>query len=119
VEKHLSLLGAASQALVTQALQYESLDLRGATKSFGAACHVDMAVPLVIHILLNTDSFTAANRANIMASGDNCGRAVMLGAIAGALYGVGGEKGIPAGWVDRTTTVATAAATPGGELLLG
>lgn len=118
VERHLHLLAAPSQELVTQALGYESLDLRGATKSFGAACHVDMAVPLAIHILLRTDSFAAANRANIMASGDNCGRAVMLGPIAGALYGVGGERGIPEAWIDRTTSVAAAAKTPGGSLLL-
>jgi hypothetical protein len=119
VEKHLSVLSAPSRDLLRKALQYDGLDLRGATKTFGAACHVDMAVPLVIHILLNTDSFTSANRANIMASGDNCGRAVMLGAIAGALYGVGGERGIPEAWIDRTSTVAAAKATPGGSLLLG
>jgi len=119
VERHLSKLSQHAQELVTEAMAYEALDYRGATKHFGAACHVDMAVPLVIHILLHTTSFREANRVNILASGDNCGRAVMLGPIAGALYGIGGENGIPEDWIERSTIVARLRETDGGRLLLG
>lgn len=119
VERHRHRLHAHGQELIGEALAYEALDVRGATKHFGAACHVDMAVPLVIHILLHTGSFREANRVNIMASGDNCGRAVMLGAIAGALYGVGGEEGIPEEWIKRSTIVERLRDTDGGRLLLG
>ncbi len=119
VERYLNKLSQHAQALVTQAMAYEALDYRGATKHFGAACHVDMAVPLVVHILLHTTSFREANRINILASGDNCGRAVMLGAIAGALYGIGGEHGIPEDWIERSTMVARLRETDGGRLLLG
>lgn len=119
VERHRDRLGNRGRALVDEALSYHTLDYRGATRQFGAACHVDMAGPLVIHILLHTEGFREANRVNILASGDNCGRAVMLGAIAGALYGVGGEHGIPEQWIERTTLLERLRGTDGGRLLLG
>lgn len=102
VLKHLTMLPQSSQDLIHQAMNYDSLDYQTATKTFGAACHVEMAVPLSIHILLNTKSFTEAVRTNILASGDNCGRSIFLGALAGAMYGIGGERGIPEAWLKRT-----------------
>lgn len=118
-EEHISVLGERARGLVAEALAMETLDYRGATKHFGAACRADMAVPLVLHLLITTSTFAEANRANIMASGDNCGRAILLGAVAGALYGVGGDAGIPEAWIEKTTSVKRARATTGGRLLLG
>lgn len=117
VKRHLAVLDESSAALVEEALRIPELDIRGATKTYGAACHVDMAVPLVIHILRRTTSFSEANRANIMASGDNCGRAVLLGPLAGAMYRIGGERGIPEEWIDRATMMPVLRETPGGGLL--
>ncbi len=117
VHRHLALLDDDSAALIKDALAIPELDIRGATKTFGAACHVDMAVPLVIHILRRTSTFSEANRANIMASGDNCGRAVLLGPLAGAMYRVGGERGIPQEWIERSTIMPVLRETPGGVLL--
>lgn len=105
VLKHLPILPQSSQDLIHQAMSYDSLDYQTTTKTFGAACHVEMAIPLSIHILLNTNSFTEAVRTNILASGDNCGRAIFLGALAGAMYGVGGERGIPEDWLKRTNLI--------------
>jgi hypothetical protein len=119
IDEHRGVLSEKARALVEQALEMPALDHRGATKTFGAACHVHMAVPLVIHLLLNTTSFTEANRYNILSSGDNCGRAIMLGALAGALYGTGGEAGIPDEWIDRCTIVERSKTTEGGRLILG
>lgn len=119
VEENVTLLDDSAQDLIRQALAYEKLDYRRATKTFGAACHVDMAVPLVLHILLNTSGFTEANRINILASGDSCGRAIMLGAIAGAMWGIGGERGIPRHWIDKTHLARRVMETEGGKLLLG
>ena len=119
VERHKKTLSQRGRGLIDDALGIEELDYRATTKTFGAACHVHMAVPLVVHILLNTTTFVDANRANIMASGDNCGRAIMLGALAGALYGIGGNAGIPEEWIDRCTIVPRARNTSGGRLLLG
>ncbi|MGI9256880.1 MAG: ADP-ribosylglycohydrolase family protein [Salinispira sp.] len=105
VIEHLDTLPSASQKLIRQAMDYPALNYRDATKTFGAACHVDMAVPLCLHILLNTGSFTEAARVNILASGDTCGRAVFLGALAGAMYGIKGALGIPETWLNRTTLI--------------
>lgn len=118
VERHEDALSEHSRTLVRRALEYDALDYRKATKTFGAACHVDMAVPLVLHILQHTGSFSEAVRINTLASGDNCGRAVMLGPLAGAFYGIGGPRGIPQQWIDKTRMVRKVAATPGGTLLL-
>ncbi len=118
VERHAKALPGKARELVERVLGESGLDYRAATKTYGAACHVHMAVPLSLHILLNTTSFVDANRANILASGDNCGRAVMLGAIAGALYGIGGASGIPTDWIERCSIVAKVRETPGGRLLL-
>ena len=118
-ERHLDALSERGRELVSQALAAPSLDYRGMTKTFGAACHVHMAVPLVVHILVNTADFTEANRVNILASGDNCGRAIMLGAVAGAAYGIGGDAGIPEDWIARSTIVERARKTSGGKRLLG
>jgi ADP-ribosylglycohydrolase len=100
--KWASLLSQDSAELVKQALGSQNLDYRAMTKHFGAACHVDMAVPLSIHILVHTNNFQEAVETNNLASGDNCGRAVFLGAIAGVLYGTGGEFGIPLDWIKKT-----------------
>ena len=43
----------------------------------------------------------------------------MLGAIAGAIYGIGGSAGIPEEWIARSTMVSRARETVGGALLLG
>lgn len=119
VEAHRDKAGEKGSTLIGEALAYQSLDYRRATKTFGAACSTHMAVPLVLHILLNTESFTEAVRVNNLASGDNCGRAIMLGALAGALYGIGGVQGIPQLWMDRTRIIRRIRATPGGAFLLG
>ncbi len=59
------------------------------------ACHLSQGVPLTFHILANTTSYRDAIDANIRAGGDSCGRAIMVGALAGAAYG---EAGIPLEW---------------------
>ena len=118
IESHIGVLDGDSADLVREALSYESLDYRGVTKHFGAACHLDMGVPIALHILLNTGSFAEAVNANTMASGDNCGRAVFLGALAGVLYGIGGDTGIPEDWIARTTILERVGGTNGGAIVL-
>ena len=105
VLKELNILPAPSQELMREGMSYDTLDYQSTTKKFGAACHVDMAIPLCLHILLNTESFEEAVRINILASGDSCGRAMFLGALAGAMYGIGGSRGIPESWITRTRLI--------------
>ena len=42
-----------------------------------------------------------AIRSNNYAGGDNCCFATFVGALAGAVYGVDGDAGIPQAWIDR------------------
>lgn len=86
---------------LNQALAMTDQDTNAATKHFGLACDLSYGVPSVTHNMVTTPSFRDAIRNNIYAGGDNCGRAMLLGAVMGALYGVGGDNGIPPEWIDR------------------
>jgi len=68
---------------------------------FGRACHVQQGLPVVFHIAGHATSYESAVRTNILAGGDSCGRAMALGAILGARFGFGGERGIPLAWLTR------------------
>jgi len=59
-----------------------------AAEHFGSACSVVQALPVVWHLLTHAADFESAVRDNIRCGGDNCGRAVALGAIAGLSMGV-------------------------------
>ena len=72
-----------------------------ATSHFGLACDLNYGLPGVAHNMLTAQSFKDAIRRNIYAGGDNCGRAIILGAIAGACYGVSGSSGIPEAWLQK------------------
>lgn len=63
------------------------------------ACHLADSLPLAAWILQNSDSYTEAVTKNILVSGDTCGRGILIGALAGACYGFGNEKGIPISWI--------------------
>jgi hypothetical protein len=93
--------GDELQPLLRQALasgDRSSVDIAG---DFGRACHVQQGLPVVFHIANTAESFENAIRANVLAGGDSCGRAMALGAILGAAYGFGGERGIPIPWLTR------------------
>ena len=64
----------------------------------GIACDLPKALPLIGRLLADAESYEAGVRANILAGGDNCGRATVLGAVLGAAYGVPAEwqKNVPA-----------------------
>lgn len=87
--------------LFGQALSLKDESTLEVTSRFGASCNLVFGVPATIHNLATADSYVEAIRQNIYASGDSCGRAILLGAILGASYGVGGEKGIPEEWVNK------------------
>ena len=73
------------------------------TKHFGMACDLKFGVPSIVHNIATADSFEDAIRQNIYAGGDTCGRSIILGAVLGALYGIGGKQGIPEQWVNALT----------------
>lgn len=86
-----------------QALAMTDQDTNAATKHFGMACDLSYGVPSVLHNITAAASFRDAIRNNIYAGGDTCGRAMLLGALLGAVYGVGGTQGIPPEWIQKLT----------------
>lgn len=75
--------------------------VREATREFGLHCDLGSGVPSLMHNLARAESFTDAIRQNILAGGDNCGRAIVLGAVCGAQFGMGNDAGIPLAWLER------------------
>ncbi len=108
----LPLAGEKLAPLLEQALQTETLDSVAMAERFGSACHVLEGIPIVAHILKHTSNYRETIEANIRASGDSCGRAIMLGAIAAAkAEQAGGEtSSIPLGWLTKYRKISVAAA---------
>tara|TARA_R110002110_G_scaffold96093_4_gene247866 strand:+ start:1793 stop:2977 length:1185 start_codon:yes stop_codon:yes gene_type:complete len=79
------------------------LDAPGAGDVYGRTCYLHEAMPVIFHILSHASSYTEAVRANIQCGGDSCGRAWIIEPALAALYGVGGERGIPLSWLARLT----------------
>ena len=93
------------RAPLQQALD-ETDSVRQVSKRFGLHCDLGVGVPSILHNLKTAHSFTDAIRANIYAGGDNCGRATLLGAVAGAQFGRGNELGIPEAWLQQVNGIA-------------
>jgi len=86
---------------LTKARTGTVLDAPGAGDTFGRTCSLGEAMPVIFHILSHASSYTEAVRTNIQCGGDSCGRAWVIGPAMAALYGVGGERGIPLSWLAR------------------
>ena len=82
-------------ARMREAVAGDKLDAVAAAGKFGAACHVEQGLPVICHILAHTSSYREAVVANILAGGDSCGRAVVLGAAFGVI------DVVPLGWMAR------------------
>jgi len=91
---------SATRDVLSRALASES-SVREVTKEFGLHCDLGAGVPSLMHNLKTANSFTEAVRRNMYAGGDNCGRAIVLGAVCGAQFGSDGRHGIPAAWLSR------------------
>lgn len=84
-------------------LKQKQSDNKAVTMKVGPACQLASGVPAALHNLLGARSFVEATRRNIVASGDNCGRAMVVGSLGGALFSGDPETEIPADWVARLT----------------
>lgn len=84
-----------------------SLDAVAAGDSHGRTCYLNEAMPVIFHILSHARSYTEAVRANIQCGGDSCGRAWIIGPAMAAIYGLGGESGIPLSWLARVADAHT------------
>jgi len=87
--------------LLSKALSMTGEDTNTVTAHFGLACDLSYGVPSAVHNVLTASSYAQAVRRNIYAGGDNCGRAILVGALMGAVHGIGGHTGIPQDWINR------------------
>jgi ADP-ribosylglycohydrolase len=94
---------APDQESLNNAQTGSSLDAENAGDTFGRTCYLHEAMPVIFHILNHAGSYTEAVRSNIHCGGDSCGRAWIIGPAMAAVYGVGGERGIPLSWLARVT----------------
>ncbi len=86
---------------MTKARSTSSLNAVDAGDIFGRTCYLHEAMPVIFHILTHARSFAEAVRSNIQCGGDSCGRAWVIGPALAAMYGVGGDQGIPLSWLAR------------------
>jgi ADP-ribosylglycohydrolase len=68
-------------------------------EEFGAACPLRYSLPVGLYIVRTSNSYAEAVRKNIRLSGDSCGRSLLTGALAGILWGIGGDRGVPHPWL--------------------
>mmetsp|Transcript_46777 Transcript_46777/g.119337 ORF Transcript_46777/g.119337 Transcript_46777/m.119337 type:complete len:428 (-) Transcript_46777:73-1356(-) len=66
-----------------------------AVRKFGQTCHLPGSFESMLHGALSSTSYEEAVRRTILAGGDNCSRATLLGALFGA---EGGAAAIPESW---------------------
>ncbi|WP_116472806.1 ADP-ribosylglycohydrolase family protein [Zobellella maritima] len=69
-------------------------------EQWGTGCALHESIPVSLALIRRADSYSRAITDNILLGGDSCGRALLVGALAAAHWGVG-EKGIPVGWLLR------------------
>ncbi|MEE8105673.1 MAG: ADP-ribosylglycohydrolase family protein [Planctomycetota bacterium] len=85
---------AAVRDLYTQALAFGGT-ASDAAAHFGRACPLPESAPVILVHMRDATDFESAVRSNILAGGDSAGRAIVLGAVLGAAFGV------PADWAAR------------------
>lgn len=73
-----------------------------AVAGMGKACTIPGSWQGAMLAVLTSRSFVDGIRKNIVAGGCNCSRANVAGACMGAIYGIGGDKGIPIDWIEKT-----------------
>lgn len=94
-----SLAPAEIKEKITEALDLPATELDAVATLLGQACYLEKTIPLTSYILVNSSSYRQAIEMNTLAGGDSCGRAMMLGALAGAFYGLESDTGIPYSWL--------------------
>ena len=88
-------------ATILESSRNTKADVTQIANDFGNACLLSQGIPVCLHILRKANNYTEAVRMNILAGGDSCGRAMIIGPLAGALFGIGGENGIPLPWISK------------------
>ena len=106
----LEFAGDKLRPLLEQVLAIQTLDNIKVAEQFGFACHVTEGLPVIFHIAKFAPDYKTAIEANIRTGGDNCGRAIMLGAFTAAYMIKQGESTfpIPLEWLVRYRKIIAA-----------
>ncbi|KAG7395190.1 hypothetical protein PHYBOEH_004144 [Phytophthora boehmeriae] len=100
-------IGANVRASVQQVIDAVAAkafeDATAAVAHFGKPCSLPGVLQGSLFVLLTYSNYVEALRANMVAGGDNCSRAIVIGAIAAAAEG---GDAIPAEWKQKTTVYA-------------
>lgn len=96
--------GGDAAILLDEARAMAHQDNSDVTKHFGMACDLPFGVPSAAHNIATAPSYSDAVRRNIYSGGDTCGRAILVGAVMGAIHGIGGAQGIPVSWTEQLET---------------
>lgn len=99
VEAGMAVAGPEIAEGLARAQASVGMSVQAFTAEVGMPCELVFGVPSVMHNLLVSGGFAEAVRGNILAGGDSCGRAIVLGAVFGACHGIGGDKGVPEDWI--------------------
>lgn len=94
------------RARVEEALALDEADPAELAGELGRACYLRDGLPIVCALASRASSWGEAARWNVLAGGDSCGRAIPLGALLGAAWGIGGERGVPYDWLARVRRLA-------------
>jgi len=84
----------AVRELYAEALAFDGTAMDAAAH-FGRACPLPESAPVILVHMRDATDFESAVRTNILAGGDSAGRAIVLGAVLGAAFGV------PKDWAAR------------------
>ena len=90
---------AKEVAAVKQSLDKDYVD---ANESFGTGCSNPGSFQGALHAMLTSKSYAECIRKIARGGGCNCSRANLAGACFGAVYGIGGDQGIPLEWIEKT-----------------
>ena len=90
---------------INHALNFDYQTLMQLGEEYGTNCIVHQAFPVSSAILNKTTNYVTGVRENILASGDNAGRSIFVGAMLGAAYGTDPSKGIPLSWLSKVKSL--------------
>ena len=114
IESSLPMLPAELEARVTDALNRSWGSTVAAAEELGMSCALAEGLPLSLVTLTRAESYIDAVRTTILCGGDSCGRGLLVGAIAGLMWGTDGSTGVPQEWVGKVAAADSVRAAAAG-----
>lgn len=95
---------------IDAALAMRAAPAEEVARAFALHCQLEVAFPVIVHLIATATGFADAARANIRAGGDSCGRAIPMGAVLGACFSGDEARAIPRDWLARVDVPGSLAA---------